>query len=81
MPTATLTSKGQITVPIEVRKKLGLRQGSSVHFIADGDGFRIESRTQRARDLAGVLPKPAQPVTLDEMDAAIATGAIEGTGL
>jgi len=81
MPTATLTSKGQITVPIEVRTKLGLRQGSRVHFVADGDGYRIEATTRRARDLAGALPKPARPVSLDEMEAAIAEGAIAGAGL
>ncbi|MDR1266630.1 MAG: AbrB/MazE/SpoVT family DNA-binding domain-containing protein [Propionibacteriaceae bacterium] len=77
MPTATLTSKGQITLPAEVRRKLGLRQGSSVHFIPDGDGYRIEVRSTRARDLAGLLPKPARPVTLAQMNAAIAAAALE----
>jgi antitoxin PrlF len=38
MPDATMTSKGQITVPIEVRRRLGLRAGSRVSFVPTGDG-------------------------------------------
>ena len=79
MPTATLTSKGQITVPIEVRRSLGLRQGSRVDFVPDGHGYRLQARSHRARDLVGVLPKPDRPVTLTEMDIAIAAGASRST--
>jgi AbrB family looped-hinge helix DNA binding protein len=81
MPTATLTSKGQITLPVEVRRGLGLRQGSRVDFVPDGGGYRLEARSHLARDLAGALPKPDRPVTLDEMDQAIAAAAIAGAGL
>lgn len=77
MPTATLTSKGQITVPIEVRRNLGLRQGSRVDFVPDGHGYRLQVHGHLARDLAGALPKPDQPVTLAKMDKAIAAGASE----
>ena len=38
---ATMTSKGQITVPVEVRKKLKLEQGDKVVFIEDDQGVRI----------------------------------------
>ncbi len=41
MDVATLTSKGQITVPISVRKKLGLKQGDKIVFIEDAQGIRI----------------------------------------
>ncbi|MFU8889980.1 MAG: AbrB/MazE/SpoVT family DNA-binding domain-containing protein, partial [Trueperaceae bacterium] len=35
--TATMTSKGQVTVPVEVRRRLGLRQGDRVAFdVEDG---------------------------------------------
>ena len=41
MDVATLTSKGQTTIPISVRKKLGLKQGDKIVFIEDTHGIRI----------------------------------------
>lgn len=38
MQSAKITSKGQITIPVEVRKKLGLQEGSYVTFTECGDG-------------------------------------------
>jgi antitoxin PrlF len=38
MPSATITSKGQITIPIEVRKKLGLKAGTRIDFFETEDG-------------------------------------------
>jgi AbrB family looped-hinge helix DNA binding protein len=36
-----LTSKGQITIPIDIRERLGLHPGDEVEFVADADGVRI----------------------------------------
>lgn len=41
MEVATMTSKGQITIPVAVRKQLKLEQGDKVVFIEDGQGVRI----------------------------------------
>jgi antitoxin PrlF len=41
MPTATLTSKGQITVPQAVRQALGLHAGTKVDFVPVADGFKV----------------------------------------
>jgi antitoxin PrlF len=41
MPSATVTSKGQITLPIEVRRRLGLKKGDKVEFVYDEDGRTI----------------------------------------
>lgn len=37
MELAKITSKGQITIPVEIRKKLGLKEGDKVLFVEDGD--------------------------------------------
>jgi AbrB family looped-hinge helix DNA binding protein len=78
MSTATLTSKGQITVPKAVRDQLHLSTGDRVRFLADGEGRVVMvPATTSITELRGCLPAPARPVTLAEMDAAIAAGASE----
>ena len=77
MPTATMTSKGQVTVPREVRQSLGLSTGSLLDFIPDGAGYRIAIRKRPITDLFSILPQPNGTATLDEMDQAIADGASE----
>lgn len=77
MPQSTLTSKGQITLPAEVRRALELSAGDKVDFVqAPGGGYllvpvRTDVRSLRGR-LAGRVPRP---VSLHAMDAAIAAGA------
>ena len=39
---ATLTSKGQVTIPIEIRERLGIQPGSNVEFTLDGDAARLQ---------------------------------------
>lgn len=77
MAVATVTSKGQITVPKEVREELGLTAGSQVVFVRLGEGhYRMLARTESLTDLAGVLHRAEQPVrTIEEMNEAIAAGA------
>lgn len=72
MPTATLTSKGQATIPKEVRDYLHLRPGDRIEFAIEPDGRVILlPATLDVADLQGILPAPKRPVTLDEMEAAI----------
>lgn len=77
MPTATMTSKGQITVPKEVRAELGLAAGSEVIFVKVGDGhYRLLARTGDLADLAGALHRSGQEtVSLARMDDAVAESA------
>ncbi len=78
MPTATLTSKGQTTVPKEVRDHLGLKPGDRPRFGIQEDGrVVIEAATLSIRRLRGIFPKPDRAVTLEEMDEAIADAAVE----
>lgn len=70
---ATLTSKGQITIPKSARDALQLHPGDRVEFVLDDDGrLFLLSATRPVGSLKGMLPKPARPVSLDDMDAAIA---------
>ena len=76
MPAATLTSKGQLTLPKDVRAALGVGPGDRVDFVRMEDGnFAVMPATHSVQSLKGLIPKPEKPVSLDEMDAAIARGA------
>jgi antitoxin PrlF len=71
--TATVTSKGQITLPVSVRSKLGLTAGSRVRFAELGHHqFAIIAANEDVRALKGILRKPAVPVSIEQMNAAIA---------
>jgi len=44
MGKSKLTSKGQITIPKDVRERLGLRPGDEIDFVEDKVGFRVQKR-------------------------------------
>lgn len=75
MPVATLTSKGQLTLPKAVREQLRVDTGDAVEFVIGEDGeIRVRAGRFDARDLHGLLRQPGRKaVSLDEMDAAIRT--------
>ena len=72
MVAATLTSKGQITIPVVVREKLGLATGDRVEFVEIGPGeFALKAATEDVRSLKGMVRRPSTPVSLGAMSAAI----------
>jgi AbrB family looped-hinge helix DNA binding protein len=72
MSEAKMTSKGQITVPKDVRLKLGLKPGDRVRFLVEADGrVRMLPAKKDISELVGILPKPKRASTVDEMNAAI----------
>jgi antitoxin PrlF len=78
MPTATVTSKGQITIPIKVRTALGLNAGVKVDFIEVEKGkFAIRPRTASIMDLRGCVPKLDYVPTIEEMDEAVLDAVAE----
>lgn len=78
MNTGTMTSKGQITIPKDVRDELALEPGSRVTFIRNEDGyFELHKEKRSVRDLAGSLRSTGPARTVEEMDAAIAAAAAE----
>lgn len=73
MPKATMTSKGQITIPVIVRNILGVEAGDRVEFVQVESGrFELVAATQSVTALKGLVRKPASPVTIEAMSEAIA---------
>ena len=74
MSTATLTSKGQVTIPAKVRTALGLEAGSRIEFIETAKGeFLIVPSTSSILELKGMLRKPPKAVSIEDMKMAIAS--------
>jgi antitoxin PrlF len=73
LATATVTSKGQITIPAEVRSALGVDAGDRVEFVQVGkEKFEIVPATRSIRELEGRFhDKRRKPVSIEEMNAAI----------
>ena len=73
---ATVTSKGQVTLPAEARRKLKLSQGSKLEFIViDQERLEVIPVVETVSRLKGMVPKPKKPLSLAEMEKAIAKGA------
>jgi antitoxin PrlF len=79
MPNSTLSSKGQVTIPKEVREALGLSVGDRVLFVVRDDGVvELRPETVDLLDLTGVLvPAGGRRATIEEMDAGIGRAAAE----
>lgn len=76
MPSTTLTSKGQVTIPKSVRDELGLRVGDKVAFRVLEDGtVVVEPENVELFDLKGILRPRRKGVTTAEMDEVIRTAA------
>ena len=72
MSTAVVTSKGQITIPKPVRDGLGVETGDRVEFVELEKGvYSVIAATRDIRDLKGVIPKPAKPVSIEDMNKAV----------
>ena len=76
MVESTITSKGQTTLPKAVREALAVQAGDRVRYIIHGDDVRIMAVRPLSR-LYGVLRYDGPPVTLEDMDRAIADGATD----
>jgi len=76
--TTTLTSKGQLTLPKNVRDRLKLQSGDKLEVYLQEDGsILLQPATVDIKELYGLLPKPSKSVSLEDMDAVIRQGAGE----
>jgi len=75
MSNATLTPDGRAAIPAKIQEYLRIGPGDEIDFMIDPDG-RVVVRPARipVTMLRGCVPKPAQPVSLEEMEEAIASG-------
>ena len=73
---SAITSKGQTTLPKSVREALGVRAGDRVRYVILGDEVRILPVRPIGR-LFGSLKYDGPPVTLEDMERAIAEGSCE----
>jgi AbrB family looped-hinge helix DNA binding protein len=74
MKAATITSKGRITIPVGVRKQLGLRAGDRIEFsFNEATGrYEIYPATRSLLSLKGIVKKPVKQVSIEEMNRAAA---------
>lgn len=71
---STVTSKGQTTLPRDIRNHLGLKPGDRVRYLVVGDEVRLV-RPRKVLSLCGALAHDGDPVSLDDMDRAVREGA------
>lgn len=83
MPHATLTSKGQTTIPVDVRKHLGIKSGDHLDFLIRSDGEVILKPAHTdVRELRGILHRPGKqkPVSVEEMNEIVRKSAVRRFG-
>ncbi len=65
MPTSTLTRKGQVTIPKEIRDELGLTEGDRVFFVRPGDEIVLKVLRGNVLELRGSVRPTKRPEDLD----------------
>jgi len=72
MSAATITSKGQITIPKDIRALLDLHSGDKINFLVNESGeVRFVPVTQNVSTLKGIVAKPKKAVSIEDMKATI----------
>jgi antitoxin PrlF len=81
---ATLTRKGQVTIPAPIRKLLGVGPRDKVSFVVDQNGVRLKRGTSAVETTAGMFKTDQPAVSAEELREqaadAIAEGAVERMG-
>jgi AbrB family looped-hinge helix DNA binding protein len=81
MKSATITTKGQITIPKEIRDYLKLEIGSKIGFVIDENGtVKVIPLNLPVTALSGMLRRPLlAAATIEDMESAISQGASDWT--
>ena len=71
----TMTSKGQITIPREIREHFHIKSGDKIDFVIKDDGtLEIVPIISNIKSLKGILPRPSKAILLKDMEKAIGKG-------
>lgn len=80
MTSGRATSKGQVTIPSQVRTTFGLRPSSRVSFVpTESTGYDILSPAGSVSTLEGAVTPPARTVSIEDMNEAVAAEAASKT--
>lgn len=79
MATATMTSKGQLTVPKEIRDRLDLQPGDKVELVPSGDLTVTMRKRRRLRldEVLGSLPTNGVTATLEQIEDDLGDAIVE----
>jgi AbrB family looped-hinge helix DNA binding protein len=65
---AKVTSKGQITLPVEMRKALGIKPGDRINFRKNQKGnYELVAKTKTLEDIKGIIPYDGPPLSTDDI--------------
>lgn len=73
MQSSSVTTKGQVTIPVELRERFGIKPGDRVGFVADGDRIVLQRQETAIEAVFGIV-KSGKGVTLEQMEDAISAG-------
>jgi antitoxin PrlF len=74
-----VTRKGQVTIPVEIRRALGLKEGDKVAFVLENDQVRLAPRGNIVARTAGFLKSDAPAKTPEEHREAAEVAIAEET--
>ncbi len=82
MTLATVSAKGQVVIPAEIRHRLGIGPGTELEFVEEGGQIRVlvlrASKPTRLEDGLGMLRYAGPPRRLADFDVAVAMRAKHG---
>lgn len=81
MAVATVTSKGQVTIPKEVRDDLGIETGTKLYFVRTAQGYVLKPAKNSILALAGTAQYDGLALSIDQMDEAIGLAVTEENDL
>ena len=74
---STVTSKGQTTIPKELRDALGIKEGTHLRWKLESGVLTVRAKTKRLEDFVPMVPPNGRHVTIEEMNEDIGRAVTE----